>query len=106
MAVFFIIILFAIILWGNIYSNTDHTEIPASGKLDAYAKIVNITQKKPSRKAHKIKTTIEFSDGFLFWAFDTKQGAGRLIVTPDMTSNMIQRANKKHAEAVLKNNTE
>ena len=98
-----IIIMFAIILWDPIYCSMDHTEVPSSGKLDSFATIVNITQKKPSRKSHKIKTTIEFSDGFRFWAYDTSQRGLHLVVTPDMTRNMIERARKKHAEAMLKN---
>lgn len=76
--------------------------MPATGKLDPFAPVTSIQSKKPSRKSNYIKTTITFSDGFVFVACDTQYGAGTMMVTPMMKKDMLGRAEEAHRIAAAR----
>ena len=84
------------------YTHTDHTSCPDPAKLDPDAKIVDFKQGRSSRKSNYIRTTIVFSDGFEFVAFDTEEGWGTIRTTPAMNLEMTNRAIRSHSEAVAK----
>ena len=84
------------------YTHTDHTSCPDPAKLDPDAKIVDFKQGRSSRKSNHIRTTIVFSDGFEFVAFDTEEGWGTIRTTPAMNLEMTNRAIRSHSEAVEK----
>lgn len=102
MCIFMIALVVGIGIYEMWYTHSDHVQSPVMGKLDPWATVVSIHGKKPSRKSNYIKTTITFSDGFVFVACDTKYGPGTLIVTPDMKSSMLRRARAAHDAAVEK----
>lgn len=99
---FLIVIMFALLLWGPIYRCFDHTEYPSLSDLRPDATIVNITHKRFNKKIAKFRTTIEFSDGFRFWAYDTIEHSFTIEVTPELKYNMIRRAINLHCEALMK----
>lgn len=97
-----IVLLIGIGMYEFWYKHSDHVQVPPKGKLDPFATVVNIQCNKPSRKANYIKTTITFSDGFVFIALDTEYRGRNLVVTPAMKNNMLQRAKVAHRAAVEK----
>ena len=89
-------------LYNWIYVSSDHTSCPNPSKLDPNARIVDFRQKRESRKSNHIRTTIVFSDGFEFVAYDSKEGWAKVYTTPELNREMMNRAIRSHSEAVEK----
>lgn len=97
-----VIIVLAILgfgLYGLIHSSHDSWSPRSGAQLQRDASIVSIDTKRYNK--YKFKTTVQFSDGFCFYAFDTDSRASgfnrtTIRVTPEMRMEIAERAIAKH----------
>ena len=108
MDILYFILMFGLIavgIYSFIHIAHDHWS-PRSGQtLDANAAITDVSIKQSSL-ADRFKTTVTFSDGFVYSSYKTKTKLGfmkkTLSVTEEMKQEIERRAIAKHAELISK----
>lgn len=106
--IFFLFIVFMIISYGQqIYSLFNHHEWRPNSKPDPNACIINISSEKVTylKNKTKFKTTVLFSDGFVFYTHDTDRTDHFFSYSISVNDAKIRdKAIDAHRKALLKAN--